>query len=741
MTAPARRLDSSAALDASEPHGSAPALHAVPAAAPSPSLPRTPRRVAFSIRWIVTFTSVALIAAAVLAMAIVSERNARSALTREIEGRLLLQARHLALAGSDALLSDFPELTLHPLALEIEQRQPELALVEVVDHDDRVVGDPDARRIGATFTLGPTFHPRLDRARAGEERLLTDGRVLVASVPVASRDGRRLGTALVGLKLAYLDGVIAAQRRQQTLVLLVVLALGVAAALAMISLLLRPIATLRAGIERIGRGDLTTPVELSDGTELGMLADAMNGMTEALRRAQVELVERERLSRELELARQIQDSLLPKTPRVAAAVRVQGSHRAALEVGGDYYDYFELPDGRLGIAIADVAGKGLAGCMVMSMLSALLRAYRRATSSPAELLAALDEQLGGTLGSGSFVTMFYGVLDPARGELVWASAGHNPMLVYRSAGGRLESFPTRGIPLGAVRGGAIRRTLVDHTLTLAPGDLLVQYTDGINEAFDPAGREQFGFERLERAIGAAAGGGTESVLAAVRRAVEEWTGGGPPQDDETLLVVARQPATAVAAASGDVSGAYDRPAPAPAADPATAAPFDPLALLAAARRAGECLTLDGGMSSLPALGPWIERSALAVGLDRPALEVMVVALHELCDNIFDHGHRQDPSARLEVWCVPPPPPSRDADARLAAGFFLVRDHGTPFMPAGWRATDFRDPAARVRGRGFGLDIIHRGTSLVSYHPGTGEGNVTLLTFGARSLQTAAETRP
>jgi serine phosphatase RsbU (regulator of sigma subunit)/anti-sigma regulatory factor (Ser/Thr protein kinase) len=698
---------------------------AAPARATAPPTLATgapPRRAIVSIRWIVTFTSVALIAAAVVAMAVVSERNSRAALTREVENRLLLQAHNLALAGGDAMLSDFPELTLHPLALEIAAKQPELALVEVVDPDGKIVGDPDARKIGAAFALTDAFRPRLGRALAAGDRLLSDGRTLVATVPVVHRDGRRLGTAYVGLKLSYLDGVVLAARRQATIVLLIVLALGVLAALWMISVVLRPISALRAGIERIGRGDLTTPVTLRDRTELGMLADAMNGMTGALRRAQAELVERERLSRELELARQIQESLLPKQPHVAGAFRVQGSHRAALEVGGDYYDYFALPDGRIGLAIADVSGKGLAGCMVMSMLSALLRAYRRATSSPAELLAALDEQLGGTLRTGSFVTMFYGILDPRTGELVYASAGHNPLLVYRRDGGRLESFPTRGIPLGAMRGGVIRRTLQDRTLRLAPGDLLVQYTDGINEAFDPEGKEQFGVERLEQAITSTATAGADAVLASVRGAVEAWTGDSPPQDDETLIVVACEAAV--------------RGASVPDAAPAT---LDPVALVATARATGQRLQVVADPASLAAIGPWIERGPLGSGRDRNSIEVMIVALHELCDNALEHGHGNAPTARIELWCVPPSPVA--TDARLRGGWFLMRDHGKPFMAAGWRATDFNDPNARTRGRGFGLDIIHRGASMVSYHPGTSEGNVTVLTFGERALNPNEEARP
>src|SRR5207247_225231 len=136
-------------------------------------------------------TAAGLLTAAVLAVGAVSERNTREALTREIETRLFLQAGNLAMAGSEALLSDFPELTLHPLAREMKSLQPELALVEVLDHDRIIQGDPDPRRLGTRYVPGRTLRPIVShQPQRGGEQLLTDGTLLVASVPVMHRDGR-----------------------------------------------------------------------------------------------------------------------------------------------------------------------------------------------------------------------------------------------------------------------------------------------------------------------------------------------------------------------------------------------------------------------------------------------------------------------------------------------------------------------------------------------------------------------
>src|SRR5262249_50265734 len=216
---------------------------------------------------------------------------------------------------------------------------------------------------------------------------------------------------------------------------------------------------------------LDSPIHVTDRTELGLLADAINEMSGRLRRAQVDMLERARLSHEVDLARGIQRSLLPARPAEAGPFLIAGDQRAAAEVGGDYYDVLRLSDGRVAVAVADVSGKGLAGCLVMSMLSALLRALRNDHASPSALLCALDERLSETLRPGTFVTMFYGIVDPGRRRLTFASAGHNPLLVYRHASRTVERVEDHGVPLAAVRGGAIRATLRDQTMVLGPGDV------------------------------------------------------------------------------------------------------------------------------------------------------------------------------------------------------------------------------------------------------------------------------
>ena len=686
--------------------------------------PILPRRTVWSIRWIVACAAVVLTTLIVLGVTSFMEKRTRNVLAREIESRLMLQARNLALTSSGAIVTDYPELTLAPLAREMQARQPELALVVVLDRHGNIQGHPDVRLLSGPYTPPPGLVPVPTTAPLGPHESITGNRqMLVASAPILNSRGEILGSALVGLNRAYVEQAMGQIRRQQFLILGAFLLAGAALSFGLMSLLLRPIGALRTGIERIGRGDLSTPIRLANRTEFGLLAEEVNSMASALMKAQTEMVERERLAREMELAQQIQRSILPSGQTVAGEFVVHGGHWAAAEVGGDYYDVIPLPDGKIALAVADVSGKGLAGCLITAMIFSLLRALRSIHHSPAELLAVLDERLGETLQRGSFVTMFYGELDSKTGRLVYSSAGHNPILVYRGQTRRTEWHRSKGIPLGAIRGGAIRRTLEDQVIDLAPGDSLVQFTDGINETSDPLGQE-FGFDRMETIVSVAGPSGARGILDQLHHAVEKWRGDGLPMDDETVLVVSRDPGA--------------RPGPgAFSVDGSTLALPEALERFEAARKRGTSIQLPATLDSLVGIREWLDRSGAARGLSSGGADMLDLVLYEVCANVVEHGYGKDPARTLELWWLP--------GAGLAAGpgsaagpatrgCFVLRDEGRPFRPDRAKKTDYEDPAVRKRGRGFGLDIIYRTMSAVVYHPGTNVGNITVLEWDPLKLE-------
>lgn len=656
------------------------------------------RRRVVGMRWIVTGVAALLTTLGVAGLGLLNEQQSRETLNAEVQTRLLLTARNLALSSSAPLLSEFPELTLHPLVKEMQGEQQEITILVVLDHNQVIQGHVDVEQLGLPFTELPGLEvldggPEL---RAGE-RLLGSETLLMAEAPVLHPGGEPIGRALVGQDRSYINDLIAARRARQMLLVALVLGMTLVLLLSLMSALLRPLDALRKGILRIGRGDLDTPLRIKGRTEFVTLAESVNEMAVELKSAQAEMVEKERLAHELSLAEEIQASLLPEGDLAVGDIGLFGAHRAAAEVGGDYYDFFRLESGKIALTIADVSGKGLVGCMIMSMLSALLRSHADRYASPRALLLALDAQLADTLKTGQFVTMFYGVLDPDTGELRYASAAHSPLLIRR-AGGEVEWYGTRGIPLGAVSNAALAATLSDETVTLAEGDLLLQYTDGINEAFNAQG-EQFELSRIEDCARSHAAAGGAALLHALEAGVRDWIGDGAPSDDETLLVVSRREQPAAAEAAGDPV----------------------LSQLALASSQGRHLGLQASHESLRSLEPWFSGCPGVAELDEDDRNLVLTALHEAAANVAEHSCGFDPTQVIDLWWYSP-------TGTLTGGYFLLRDRGRVFEPGERGPSDFSDPEVRLRGRGIGLDIIRGVTRRFDYFPATAEGNLTILAF-------------
>jgi sigma-B regulation protein RsbU (phosphoserine phosphatase) len=239
------------------------------------------------------------------------------------------------------------------------------------------------------------------------------------------------------------------------------------------------------------------------------------------------------VDRELKIVADIQRSLLPKTiptiPTLALAAHYQTSHWA----GGDYYDFFPLPDGRWGLLIADVSGHGTPAAVMMAITHSIAHAYPGPPDPPARMLNFVNERLAAryTADVEAFVTAFYGIYDPSRRELTYASAGHNPPRLKRCEDGSVASLDgAGGLPLGIVPGLEYPQV----TRTLIPGDQIVFYTDGITEATDPSGR-MFGLERLDQVL-ENCHLSADALIQEVLDALDRFTAGEPAGDDRTLLV-------------------------------------------------------------------------------------------------------------------------------------------------------------------------------------------------------------
>ncbi len=257
---------------------------------------------------------------------------------------------------------------------------------------------------------------------------------------------------------------------------------------------------------------------------------------------QKETVERERLEREMQLARQIQTAFLPHNIPVLPGWDLQVYWRPAREVGGDFYDFFELPGDRLGMVIADVADKGMPAALFMTLVRTLVRATVEVLNSPADVVARVNDLLFPDAMSGMFVTLVYAVLDLNTGELKTTNAGHNPPLVLHQPC-RFERVQRDGMALGVTE----HTPFHSHSYQIEPGDLLVMYTDGVTKSFALDGK-MFGEERLLETIEQAAhyeddgdGLSAQAILQAIDGRVLEFSGDEAPSDDLTLVVLKRSP--------------------------------------------------------------------------------------------------------------------------------------------------------------------------------------------------------
>lgn len=253
-------------------------------------------------------------------------------------------------------------------------------------------------------------------------------------------------------------------------------------------------------------------------------------------------IKRQRLEQELEVARQIQLSLLPASYPVLPGWEFAAVYQAARQVGGDLYDFFELPaeSSQLGLLIADVTGKGVPAALFMAFSRAIIRTEAMINHNPATVLERANRLIVHDNRSQLLLTAFYCLLDSHTGRLIYANAGHNWPLWLQATTGECQELTARGIVLGAFR----EIPLEERQIDLAPGDLLIFYTDGITEAMNAA-NEIFSQQRLQATVTANSDASAEQVCQAVLEAVKDFTGDTPVSDDITLLVVKRQNAISI----------------------------------------------------------------------------------------------------------------------------------------------------------------------------------------------------
>lgn len=345
----------------------------------------------------------------------------------------------------------------------------------------------------------------------------------------------RLGTAHLGFYRDSLDNALAAARSRIITIMGAALLLGSLAMIIFVSMQLRPMNKLREGAAHFAKGDFNYRVQIGGHDEMGMLADNYNEMAVQLEKAQEQIIQNRMMKKEIEIAREIQKVLLPTSLPLVEGSQLAAFYESAQDVGGDYYDYFELSDGRLGMLISDISGKGIPAALVMAQARAEFRQAAFSTKSARATLIKANRKIFTNLPDEMFLTALYAIFDPKDRSLRFASAGHTDLVIVR-AGGRSEVFETAGMAVGLDEGPRFEKALNEKTATLAAGDVVFMYTDGINEQTDSE-EQMFGDQRAIDLVAANRDQRPEQIGRELMAGLTAFRGPVEPADDVTFILL------------------------------------------------------------------------------------------------------------------------------------------------------------------------------------------------------------
>ncbi|MDQ6860520.1 MAG: SpoIIE family protein phosphatase [Verrucomicrobiota bacterium] len=289
------------------------------------------------------------------------------------------------------------------------------------------------------------------------------------------------------------------------------------------------------GVLALANGPMSVPFTQSDFVVFKSIAEQS---AFALYNAIIysEANEKKRLDHDLQIAREIQRILLPdEAPRIEG-FDISGLNIPASQVSGDYFDYITVDDERLGVAIADVSGKGVPASLIMAICRSVLRSQAPDNASPSEVLKKVNRQLYPDIREDMFISMAYLVLDHVRATVTLSRAGHDAPLLYRRETQELTRLKPPGLVLGIDSGSVFDRITNDFAVPLERDDCLILYTDGVTEALDANG-DEFGPERMMHSVQASAMNGSQAVINRLIEDVRAFVGATPQSDDITLIVI------------------------------------------------------------------------------------------------------------------------------------------------------------------------------------------------------------
>ena len=450
-------------------------------------------------------------------------------------------AAQIANASIDLLLKG-NDLDLENIAISVKNSEPSVGYVVIVNSKDEVLAHTVVRNLFKRYTRPPGVKPLKAKDSATLYVYRGKGGKLYNdfSAPVTINNSK-IGEVHLGIpddKFAEVTNLVN-QRMSIVFIALFFWSTTIIGIFALGSTFIVPFRKLADEIARISISGQVRELRLSTkNPEVSRIGEAFNEIMRNLRITQGQLTDQTRLRRELQLAQEIQNALLPKDVPKLEGFEIDAAYRAALEVGGDYYDFFEVNSSSIGIVVADVSGKGIGSSMVMTMIRTSMRLEARGNKRASDVLFKVHKVAVGDIKKGMYVTMFYVILDSKKRLVNYASAGHNPMILYRDDTKSISFLNPSGIAVGIDLGDPeeFKKRITSEKLRLKKGDLLFLYTDGITEAMNDM-REQFGEMRLVEFIKKYHHLQATNFKQKLNDEITAFTKGYPQSDDITFVVI------------------------------------------------------------------------------------------------------------------------------------------------------------------------------------------------------------
>lgn len=493
-----------------------------------------------SIKWEISFFIVLFMVIVIGVLSFFILRAQKESLTNEVKLRGLSIAKNLANSISDFILTE-DELSIARIISETMNNKG-VEYVLITDEKNTIKAHNNLEMLG-------TFYKEPENSIIMEEKphkILfyideKNNKKLDFSAPVIAKGKIKLGTVHLGISYALIEDVLKAAYIKIGIISALAILFGIIAAFIIGITITKPIGELAKGAKIVGTGNLDHKIKVKSKNELGELADIFNMMTVNLKKAQEIMIKQQRLERELEVAKEIQLSLIPKDILQIPGYEVSAFYKSAKEVGGDYYDILPINKEKFGLVMGDVSGKGVPAALIMTMARSILHsvALKNFNEPANETLKELNSIIFKDIKEDMFITIFYGLLDISRNIIDIASAGHNDTLVFRKKSESVEPYNPKGFPIGTDPGPRFDKVVKHEEILLEKGDKMVIFTDGITEAMNKENNE-YGDGRFFEVIKNNGKKSSKELLDVIIEDVNKFVNGAEQSDDIALVVLERK---------------------------------------------------------------------------------------------------------------------------------------------------------------------------------------------------------